>query len=92
MLYLCNLSGEAIAPSDIVDYAWHEMMLFTRWYQEFCLCIGGFIHHDPTPPEEKEEFAKEAKEKGLTETPTYTITKRNYKKFFKEDPDPRYWP
>ncbi|QYR22048.1 hypothetical protein KZ483_03190 [Paenibacillus sp. sptzw28] len=34
--------------SEKVDDVWHEMLMFTREYEEFCrqLC-GGFIHHAP---------------------------------------------
>lgn len=91
MLYLCNLSKEAVVPTDIVDMAWHEMLMFSKWYREFCTFIGGYLDHDPTPPEEKEAFIKEAKEKGLKESPAKALTRANYKKYLKIDPDPRYW-
>jgi len=35
-------------PSQVVDDAWHEFILFTRDYQEFCdAAFGRFLHHTP---------------------------------------------
>lgn len=35
-------------PSQVVDDAWHEFILFTRSYQLFCLkTFGRFLHHTP---------------------------------------------
>ena len=79
MLYLSVVAGEPISPSQRVDMAWHEMMLFTRFYQEFAKYIGGFIHHDPTP--------------GPPDGGTmYEHTKQIYEKFLGEKPEPRFWP
>lgn len=93
MLYLSIVSEQPVAPSDIVDEAWHEMLMFTRFYKSFAEFIGGFIHHDPTDPEmsaNDSSVAVEARVSG--ETPVYTRTKLNYEKFFGEKPDSRYWP
>jgi hypothetical protein len=92
MLYLSVLSQQIVAPSDIVDEAWHEMMLFTRFYQDFSDFIGGFIHHDPTPPEERVNLKYHAGESGLLETDAYTRTKELYHSFFKQKPSKRFWP
>jgi hypothetical protein len=36
-------------PSQVVDVAWHEFILFTREYEKFSKkAIGGFLHHTPT--------------------------------------------
>ncbi len=79
MLYLVTLSGEAVSPSELIDAAWHEMLMFTRFYQEFSEFIGKFVHHDPTP--------------GVPDGgKTYERTKENYRKYFNEIPDPLYWP
>ena len=38
------------SPSKNVDVAWHEFILFTRDYAEFCdEYLGCFVHHVPTP-------------------------------------------
>lgn len=35
-------------PSQVVDAAWHEFILFTRNYQHFCRKgLGRFLHHTP---------------------------------------------
>lgn len=79
MLYLSVISGEAISPSELIDPAWHEMLMFTRFYQRFSDYIGGFIHHDPTP--------------GVPDGgTTYRRTKELYTKHFGVAPDPQYWP
>lgn len=98
MLYLCIVSEAAVAPSDRVDWAWHEMILFTHFYQEFSDFIGGFIHHIPNPPPEKDEKEETWKEiqktlgKPRRGSETYNQTKANYEKYFKMKPDPLYWP
>lgn len=36
-------------PSQVVDDAWHEFILFTRSYKAFCnKALGRFLHHTPT--------------------------------------------
>src|SRR3954468_17771896 len=41
--------GELIGmPSKVVDVAWHEMILRTRQYHEFCRrAFGEYLHHTP---------------------------------------------
>lgn len=35
-------------PSQIVDELWHEFILFTRLYQQFCQrALGSYLHHTP---------------------------------------------
>ncbi len=99
MLYLCIVSKEAVAPSDRVDIAWHEMLMFTQFYKEFGKYIGGFIDHVPNPPPEMNDPGPETWEEIVNstrpkygETETYTQTKTNYKKFFEQETDPKYWP
>ena len=47
-LDLCHASPGALSPSKKVDKAWHEFLLFTRDYQQFCeKRYGRFIHHNP---------------------------------------------
>lgn len=36
-------------PSQVVDVAWHQFILFTKNYETFCKKgIGKFLHHTPT--------------------------------------------
>ncbi len=78
MLYLSVVTDKAISPSQDVDMAWHEMLMFTRFYRQFSDFIGAFIHHDPTPgPPDGGRL--------------YQATKQRYLEAFGEKPDPRYW-
>ncbi|WP_020406821.1 glycine-rich domain-containing protein [Hahella ganghwensis] len=48
--HLCNQSGRRMVsmPSQAVDVAWHEFILFTRAYETFCRrYLGRFLHHTP---------------------------------------------
>jgi hypothetical protein len=39
-----------IAPSDALDEYWHEFLLDTRRYHEYCdYVFGYFMHHNPEP-------------------------------------------
>ena len=47
---LCNKAGRRMLamPSQAVDDAWHEFILFTRQYDNFCRrAFGRFLHHTP---------------------------------------------
>jgi hypothetical protein len=40
-----------LTPSRRVDLAWHEFLLCTRAYQQFCMAhFGRMIHHEPGGP------------------------------------------
>ena len=40
--------GVPVSPSDDIDEVWHEHILNTRAYTEFCAKeFGGYMHHDP---------------------------------------------
>ena len=98
MLYLCSISDSSVAPSDRVDWAWHEMIMFTRFYKDYSEFIGGFIHHIPNPPPEADErdetWEEIQKTLGIKRmgSETYNKTKENYEKFFNTKPNPLFWP
>ncbi len=47
-LYLCATNTTPIAPPPKIDEMWHNFILFTLDYEEFCLTrFGRFIHHRP---------------------------------------------
>jgi hypothetical protein len=49
--HLCRKAGDRLLamPSQVVDAAWHEFILFTRNYRAFCQrALGRFLHHTPT--------------------------------------------
>lgn len=48
--HVCNIAGKQMVamPSQVVDIAWHEFILFTREYDRFCRqALGRFLHHTP---------------------------------------------
>lgn len=48
--FVCNRAGRRLVamPSQAVDVAWHEFILFTRKYEGFCRhALGRFLHHTP---------------------------------------------
>lgn len=49
--FICSQAKRKMVamPSQVVDDAWHEFILFTRSYKQFCQkAIGRFLHHTPT--------------------------------------------
>lgn len=47
-------------PSQAVDVAWHEFILFTRSYESFCQkAFGHFLHHTPTEAMKSPTVAKD---------------------------------
>ena len=47
-LHLVAHHRQTLTPSLPVDLAWHECILFTRYYAQFCTQqFGRFIHHSP---------------------------------------------
>lgn len=48
--YICHQARKSMVsmPSQIVDDAWHEFILFTKHYNDFCLkAFGRYLHHTP---------------------------------------------
>ena len=48
--HVCNIAGVKMVsmPSQVVDVAWHEFILFTKEYNYFCKkALGKFLHHTP---------------------------------------------
>ncbi len=48
--HLCHSAGNKMVsmPSQAVDSAWHEFILFTKKYETFCdKAFGRFLHHVP---------------------------------------------
>jgi hypothetical protein len=48
--YICHQARKSMVsmPSQIVDDAWHEFILFTKDYNDFCSkAFGRYLHHTP---------------------------------------------
>ena len=77
-LSLVAHTKEILAPALLVDDAWHEFILFTRLYNNFCQeKFGRFIHH--TPDDNKE-----------TNSRNYYKTIQHYIRYFGE-PNEKIW-
>jgi hypothetical protein len=62
-LYLCGTNGGVWSPPRKVDTGWHEFLMFTEDYANFCQqFFGRFIHHCP---------------RRITDEPTNGIRTRN---------------
>lgn len=47
-LTLAGSTPASLTPSQPVDLVWHELILFTKYYAEFCEeNFGRFLHHLP---------------------------------------------
>ena len=60
--YMCNQAKRRMVamPSQVVDDAWHEFILFTRAYKLFCSkSLGRFLHHTPTEAMSSPTIAQE---------------------------------
>lgn len=59
-MYLAAISDEMVSPSEIVDAVWHQHLIFTKSYTEFCKLLGKRIEHVPSThnPDNKELFEK----------------------------------
>ena len=60
-LNLTAFYDQRLTPSLTVDYAWHEFILCTKAYSEFCQTyFGKYIHHHPggSADENKKQFLK----------------------------------
>jgi hypothetical protein len=70
-----NPKGQLAMPSLVVDDMWHEMVLHTREYAEFCdTAFGRFVHHTPESAM-TESAASENRGSGLAVT--YRLAKQD---------------
>ena len=60
--YICSqANGKMVSmPSQVVDVAWHEFILFTRDYENYCKkTFRRFLHHTPTEAMKTPTLAQE---------------------------------
>lgn len=57
----CMAEGKMVSmPSQAVDVAWHEFLLFTQLYQTFCKkAFGHYFHHHPVEAMKSRTVAQE---------------------------------
>ena len=57
-LVITNESEKTTSPSYLVDLVWHEFILCTKYYHQFCTeKFGKFIHHTPDSKPNKTNFS-----------------------------------
>ena len=76
-IYLAATADMMVSPSPVVDVVWHQHLIFTQSYQDFCTVAGKAIQHVPST-HNAEDAAKfrQAKER----------TKKLYQPVFGEQP------
>lgn len=60
--HLCNMAQNSTVsmPSQAVDVAWHEFILFTKLYERFCKhAFTTFLHHTPAEAMKSPTLAQE---------------------------------
>ncbi|MBL0135453.1 MAG: hypothetical protein IPP79_16525 [Chitinophagaceae bacterium] len=63
-MYLAATTDSMVSPSEIVDTVWHQHLIFTQLYTEFCDILGKQIQHVPSTHNRSElEKFKQAKER-----------------------------
>ncbi len=56
-MYLAATANTMVSPSEIVDIVWHQHLIFTKSYNEFCNLLEKKIQHIPST-HNKAEFEK----------------------------------
>ncbi|MFM7855874.1 MAG: glycine-rich domain-containing protein [Flammeovirgaceae bacterium] len=56
-MFLAATSDTMVSPSGIVDAVWHQHLVFSDSYTEFCNILGKFIRHVPSN-RSKQDFQK----------------------------------
>jgi hypothetical protein len=64
-MYLAATADTMVSPSEIVDQVWHQHLVFTRSYQDFCDLLGKPVQHIPST-QNKGEFEKFRRAKERT--------------------------
>src|SRR5215213_4394127 len=83
-IYLGAVSDFIVTPSKIIDQVWHEHLLFTKAYRDFCSYVLGFsFDHNP-------ELIPMTDQTG-TFNAQYLDTLELYKKEFGIDPREDIW-
>lgn len=53
-MYLAAAAESMVSPSAIVDIVWHQHLIFTKSYQDFCAILGKKIQHVPSTHDAKD--------------------------------------
>lgn len=76
---------QTMVASKYVDIVWHQHILYTREYAQFCKRnLGSFLHHTPKLPSTGSTSDKS--------NPTYTKLLIRYRYHTKLEPPRQFWP
>ena len=83
-VYLGVVSDSVVTPSLIIDQVWHEHLLFSRGYREFCRDVlqRDFDHNPELVPSEKQTAVFKAQ---------FDATIDSYRAEFNVEPPPQIW-
>jgi len=83
-VYLGKVSDVGVTPSKVIDQVWHEHLLFSRAYRQFCReVLRGDFDHNPERVPVKDET-------GIFQT-QYVETLALYGKEFNSEPPADIW-
>lgn len=84
-LFLSQVAGHIVCPSEDVDQVWHQHLTYTRSYwDELCAkVLRQKLHHQPT---------KGGRSEHQLYTDLYSKTLASYEAWFGEQPDKHLWP
>lgn len=80
-MFLAATSDKMVSPSPIVDIVWHQHLIFTESYVDFCQLLGKRIAHVPSTHDPKQADAFREAEK---------LTAQQYEAVFGPQPA-EYW-
>lgn len=65
-MYLAATSEFMVSPSEIIDTVWHQHLIFTQSYQDFCDILGKQVQHVPSTHNKADYIKfKQAKERTV---------------------------
>ncbi|OAI55887.1 hypothetical protein AYO49_05125, partial [Verrucomicrobiaceae bacterium SCGC AG-212-N21] len=84
-IYLSQVAGHPVSPSEEVDQVWHLHLIYTKSYwQGLCeVVLGGPFHHEPS----RGGVGESAKYREM-----YAQTLQTYERVFGEEPPEDWWP
>lgn len=80
-MFLVAISPEMLSPSKIVDVVWHQHLIYSDSYKNFCTLLGKEIQHLPSTHDAKEQSSFEE---------AFVKTEKIYKENFHES-DWDFW-
>ncbi len=83
-VYLGLIAEFPVTPPKVIDQVWHEHLLFSRAYREFCASVLGhdFDHHPELVPLDEQTAAFQAQ---------YAETRELYRREFDREPPASFW-